>query len=261
MLFEELTLRPASGAVDVPAVTAKLDSLPYAFHDPVEGDGWHMSATPRLMELNRQQRIDRPRDFPLGIRIRVAPDHVWLAARADHDDLARGLELVQWLVRDGRWTAEVDSGPPEPVGDPRRLFPRDLPDPDSLVDDPTVSPITEGTLLAWSVERGGSARSLAVHSSGQWRYSDGDRTLRGRLAGPVRDAWNQAVAAIDTDDPELPAEPDPATAATIEFATPDGHEWVELDLAAPPAAYRPLVDMASRWLAALDHAAAPPALS
>lgn len=261
MLFEELILRPASGAVDVPAVTAELDALPHVFRDPVEGDGWHMSATPRMMQLNREQRIARPRDFPLGIRIRVAPDHVWLAARADNDDLARALAFVAWLTRGGGWTAEVDGGAAAPVGDPRRLFPRDLPDPDTLVDDATVSPVTEGTLLDWSIPRGDVAHELAVHSSGQWRYTSGDRTLRGQLAAPARDAWNQAVAAIDTDDPELPAEPDPATAATIEVATAEGHEWVELDLAAPPAAYRPLVAMVSRWLAALDGAATPPALT
>jgi hypothetical protein len=261
MLFEELTLRPTSGAVDVPAVTAKLDSLPHAFHDPVAGDGWHLSATPRLMELNRQQRIDRPRDFPLGIRVRVAPDHVWLAARADNDDLARGLELVQWLVRDGWWTAEVDGGAPEPVTDPRRLFPDDLPDPGALIDDPTVSPISEGTLVTWNVEHGAAPRSLAIHSSGQWRYSAGDRTLRGRLTVPVREPWNAAVAAVDTDDPELPAEPDPATAVAIELSTPDGHEWVNLDPAAPPAAYRPLVAMISRWLTALEGATTAPTLS
>ena len=257
MLFEELTLRPASGVVDVAAVGAKLDSLAHVFRDPVEGDGWHMSATPRLMALNRQQRLDRPRDFPLGVRIRVAPDHVWLAARADNDDLARALESVQWLVRDGGWTAEVDGGAPQPVADPRRLFPGDRPDPGSLLDDSTVSPIDEGTLVTWNVEHDGKPRSLAIHSSGQWRYSAEDRTLRGQLAEQARVQWNSAVAAVDTDDPELPAEPDPATSVAIEIATREGHEWVNLDLAAPPAAYRPLVAMISRWLASLaDQSAA-----
>lgn len=262
MQFEELTLRPGSGAVDVPAVTARLDALPYAFRDPVAGDGWHLSATPQLMELNRQQRLERPRDFPLGVRVTVAPDRVWLAARTDEDGLARALELIEWLVRDGSWMVEIDGSSPEPLGDPRRLFPDDLPDPATLADDLTVSPISEGTLLAWNYEGAGEPRVLAIHSSGQWRYAAGDRTLRGTLPEPARARWNEAVAAIDTDDPALPAEPDPATAVAIELATPDGHEWVNLDPADPPADYRPLVDMISRWLAALEQpSATPPVLS
>jgi hypothetical protein len=116
--------------------------------------------------------------------------------------------------------------------------------------------------VTWNVERRGQSRSLAIHSSGQWRYSADDRTLRGRLSEPVRERWNSAVAAVDTDDPELPAEPDPATAVAIEFSTPEGHEWVNLDLTAPPAAYLPLVALASRWLAALEEKSpAPPTLS
>jgi hypothetical protein len=135
MIFEELVLRPAPGVVDVAGIGAWLDAQPYAFKDPVAGEGWHVSASPRLMAMNRARRVERPREWPLGLRVVLAPDHVWVAARADRHDLARGLQVVQRVVRDGAWTVEVDGGPARPVDDARRLFPSELPDPRTLVDD------------------------------------------------------------------------------------------------------------------------------
>jgi hypothetical protein len=134
VIFEELVLRPASGAVDVDSVRAWLDSRPFAFRDPVADAGWHLSASPALMALNRRARLERPREFPCGLRVTVAPDQVWVAARADRHDLARGLQLVQWLVGDRAWTVAIDGGRFAPVGDPARLFPSDLPDPATLID-------------------------------------------------------------------------------------------------------------------------------
>jgi hypothetical protein len=252
MLFEELTLRPNSGDVDVPAVTAWLDARPYAFHDPVAGDGWHLSGTPRQMALNRQERIDHPRNFPLGVRVTVSPDRVWLAARADNETLARALEFVQWLARDGRWTAEVDGRKAEPLGAPGRRFPDNLPAPATLDDERTLPPVSEGTLVTWNTERDREPRTFAIHSSGQVRYRADRRTLRGHLLDEARTAWNQAMAAVDADDPALSAEPDPATAVAMEIETPEGLEWVSLDTVVPPAAYQPIVAMISRWMDALD---------
>jgi len=160
---------------------------------------------------------------------------------------------VQWLVRDGGWTAEVDGGKAEPVGDPQRLFPDNLPDPATLDDERTLSPVSEGTLVTWNTERDGEPRTFAIHSSGQCRYRADRRTLRGRLSEEARAAWNQAMAAVDADDPALPAEPDPATAVAIEIETPEDLEWVNLDTVAPPAVYQPIVVMVSRWMDALDR--------
>jgi hypothetical protein len=66
-VFEELTLRPVAGAVDVATVGAWLDAQPWAFRDPVDDDGWHISETSEAMERNRPARIERPREFPLGV--------------------------------------------------------------------------------------------------------------------------------------------------------------------------------------------------
>jgi hypothetical protein len=248
MKFEDLTLRPTSGTVDVTAVTAWLSARPYAFFDPVVGDGWHLSATPALMALSRQERIDHPREFPVGVRVTVSPDHVWLSGRADRDNLARALEFVQWLVREGEWMAKRDSSASEPLGDPRRLFPEGLVDPALLDDDRTLTPVTQGTLVTWS-PASDDGSSLAVHSSGQWRYAGHGRALRGRLSDDARAAWNAAVAAAESADATLRAEPDPSSAVAVEFETPEALTTLELDPDDPPAAYRPLAALASEWIA------------
>jgi hypothetical protein len=253
MLFETLILRPQSGNVDVEPVSAWLDALPYAFRDPIEGNSWHLSATPRLMALNKQARIANPREFPLGIRVAVAPDHVFIAARADADNLARGLEFVQWLVANGRWMATVDGVDLGVIDDPCRLFPSGLPDPVSLIDDPTIPPITAGKLVTWSTESGSEQRTFVIHSSAQWRYETSKRRLQGRLSPNAIAAWNAAMEAIDPDDPELPDNPDPATAVSMDIETPEGSEWAYFDTVAPPAAYRPIVEMIARWINSLDQ--------
>lgn len=264
MMFEEMILRPISGAVDVPAVADWLDAQPYVFRDPVDGDGWHLSASPAEMARNRQERLDHPRRFPLGVRVRVAPDHVWLAARADRDVLARALAFVQWLTRAGGWTAEVDGprvgypsgGELVNVGDARQLFPPNLPESEMLDDNRAVPPVLEGKLVRWNVGRD-RAWTFAIHSSGVWRYYAGGSTLRGRLRDDARDAWNAALASIDTEDPELSG-PAGDTTVLIELWDSTGLEDVELDTAAPPAAYRPLIEMVTRWTTALaNHAPHP----
>jgi hypothetical protein len=253
MPFETLILRPPSGTVDVESVSAWLDALPYSFRDPIEDNSWHLLATPRLMVLSKQQRIDNPNELQLGIRVWVAFDEVYLASLADLNDLARGLEFVQWLVDDSNWTATVDGVDIGVIDDPRRLFPAELPNPQSLIDDPTVLPIIAGKLVTWSTELDGEQRTLAIHSSDRWRYETSKRTLQGRLSPNAIAAWNAAMEAIDPDDPELPDHPDPATAVSMDIDTPEGSEWAYFDTVAPPVAYRPIVEMIARWIASLDQ--------
>ena len=208
-----------------------------------------MSATPALMTWNRQSRIDHPQKFPSGMRVRVFPDHIWLGGLADRDQFARALQFVQWLAREGQWTAEVDQRRAEPLGDPRRLFPDGLADPEDLDNNRTLAPVREGTLVTWSV----SERTFAVHSSGQWRYEAGRRWLRGHLTAVALAAWNASVAAIVPDDLSTEAEPDEAKATRVEIEDPDGFESVEFDTSAPPTGLRPLGVMLERWMAWLDR--------
>ncbi len=251
MEFEELVLRPASGAVDEAAVAAWLNALPHGFHDPVAGDGWYLSATPRTAAGNRQARLDHPTRFHLGVRVLVLADRIVVGARADHDDLARALELVTWLVSGGDWTVEIDCGPPEPVGNPRRLFPESLPDPLTLVEDATVSPVTDGTLLTWTDDTH-PGREFVAHSGGTWRFASDAGGLRGEFTGTARAALNAAVAAVDSDDPELPEGDTPAP-VTLEIEALDGIEYIHLDLRSPPASCRQVVALVSGWLSALEN--------
>jgi hypothetical protein len=248
MKFEDLTLRPTSGTVDVTAVAAWLNARPYAFFDPVAGDGWHLSATPALMALSRQERIDHPREFPVGVRVTVSHDRVWLSGRADRDNLSRALEFVQWLVREGEWMAQRDSAASEPLGDPRRLFPEGLVDPALLDDDRTLTPVTQGTLVTWSPARN-DGPSLVVHSSGQWRYTGHGRVLRGRLSDDARAAWSAAVAVAENVEATLRAPLDASSAVAVEVETPEAFATLEFDPDDPPAGYQPLAALASEWIA------------
>jgi hypothetical protein len=205
------------------------------------------------MALRKQARIGSPNEFPVGILVNVAPDQIYLAAWADAGDLARGLEFVQWLVANGRWMATADGVDVGVIEDPRRLFPAGLPDPLSLIDDPTILPVISGKLVTWITELEGDVRTFVIHSSGRWRYETSRRNLQGRISQNAIAAWNAAMEAIDPDDPELPVHPDPVTAVSMDIDTPGGFEWAYFDRVAPPTAYWPIIEMVARWTGSLDR--------
>ncbi len=109
-----------------------------------------MSATSRVMKWNKQARITNPSDFPLGILVDLTVEFVYVAAKADDYDLARGLEFVRWLVGTERWLPTVDGKDIGAIDDPCQLFSADLPDPESI-DDPTIPPISKGKLVVWRI--------------------------------------------------------------------------------------------------------------
>jgi hypothetical protein len=39
----------------------------------------------------------------------------------------------------------------------------------------------------------------------------------------------------------------------MDIETPEGSEWAYFDTVAPPAAYRPIVEMIARWINSLDQ--------
>jgi hypothetical protein len=251
MEFEDLCLRPASGSVDIDAVRAWLDTQRHVLRDPRGGDRWYIAATPRR-KLALEKRTARPDAFWIGVIVYVYPDRVGIHACADKDELARVFEFVRWLVGDAAWTAAVDRVPPEPVGDPRRLFPDKLPAPDTLVDDPTVSPVMDGTLVTWNVHRDDEFRWLAIHSSGEWRYEGGGRALRGRLSERALAAFGEALQAIDLAGPGPPDELDPLTPVSIDIETRDDTDNTYLVAANPPPSYRPIASMLTRWITSLE---------
>jgi hypothetical protein len=250
MHFEDLILRPVSGSVEISAVAGWLNTRSFAFLDPVAGEGWHLAPTRTLMEFNRTDRVANRREFPLGVRVKVAPEYVWLSGRANRDDLARALEFVQWLTREGEWTATVDCRAAAPVGDPRRFFPPGLVDPALLDDECTSRPVTHGALVTWTLEHD-RGQSLVIHSSGVWSYWEPGSQLRGRLTEAAREAWNTAVAAVDLDEPVPEGGATAETAVALEIETVEDLVTIQLDVNAPPANFRPLVALASQWVDAL----------
>ena len=251
MEFEELVLRPASVPVDETAVAAWLNSRPYGFHDPVTGDGWHLSPNPRTAVRNRQARLADPTRFPSGVRVLVRADQVVIAPSADQSGLAGALELVQWLVCAGDWTVAIDWGPPEPVGNPRRLFPNSLPDPGTLDEDATLSPVTDGTLLTWTDDTHPD-REFVAHSGGAWRLAFHTRGLHGEFTAASRAALNAAVAALDSED-SVPQESATPAPVRLEVETLDGIEYIHLDPRSPPASCRQVVALVSGWLETLEN--------
>jgi hypothetical protein len=240
MRYDELTLRPPTGAIDVAAVNAWLGSQPHSFFDPVEGDGWHLSGTAQEMEKNRAERIADPTRFPSGVRVYVLPDRVVIAKWIPMAAEVHMLEFVRWLVRDGGWTVGVDQAAPEPVGDPQRLFP-DL----TGELDHTVGPLAVGVRTTWEADD----QPFIVHSSGQWRTS----RRRGELTPRALDEWNAAVATLRSlgDSLHEYVEPDGAT-GRFEIETVDEVEVAYFNAAEVPQELRPIEALIGRWLAELS---------
>ncbi len=250
MRFEDLILRPASGSVDASRVTEWLESQPHVFRDPVSGHGWHVCATARAMSRARRARLERSAERPSGVGVFVFPDRVGISVRSyDDDDLARAHQFVAWLVSDGGWTAQLDGYAPAALGDPRRLFPESLPDPASITDDPTLDPVTEGTLLTWT-EGTPPVRELAIRTRGEWRYATQRRVLLGELSEASRAAFEDAVALVDADDPSSAEEP--RRDERLEIETPEGVEWIPFDGSSPSPSCAPIATLLCAWLHGLD---------
>jgi hypothetical protein len=159
MRYDELTLRPPTGAIDVAAVNAWLGSQPHSFFDPVEGDGWHLSGTAQEMEKNRAERIADPTRFPSGVRVYVLPDRVVIAKWIPMAAEVHMLEFVRWLVRDGGWTVGVD-----------HLSPWAIHNACSLISPANL--ITQSVRLQWVCARRGR---LMTNRSSSTRAASGER--------------------------------------------------------------------------------------
>lgn len=233
VIYEELKLRPSSGAIDHDAITAWLAAKDYAFLDPIGGEVWHLSATKQEMEVSRRERIAKPDRLPDGVFVRLLPDHVSVNAYWATFAEARALELIRWLVSEGEWFVQRDQSPFEPLGDPARLFPEGTGELDC-----TVGDLTEGVRYTWEA----AGRSCIVHSSGQWRVAD----FRGQLSPSALAEWSAAVANAG----ELIeyVHPDTAT-ATFGIEDESGLERAWLDATDVPTPLRPIAALVEKWVA------------
>jgi hypothetical protein len=240
MQYDELTLRPSNGAVDVAAVSTWLGAQPYSFFDPVDGDGWHLSGNAEEMERNRNERIANAPRFPSGVRVYVESDRVVISKRIAMAAEVHMFEFVRWLVRDGAWTVGVDQAPPEPIGDVRRLFREGIGEPDF-----TVGPVTEGERATWDVDD----QTFTVHSSGQWRTA----RRRGELTPRSLEEWNAAVTTLRSLGEHLGEYVDPEEATgRFEIETADEVDVAYFDASDVPGDLRPIGALVRRWLAALS---------
>lgn len=243
MIYEELKIRPASGAIDSNAITAWLASKDYAFLDPIGGETWHLSATKSEMEYSRRQRIENPMQMPGGVFILLLPDHISVNAHRAGNAEGRALEFIQWLVSKGDWTVQRDQAPFEPIGDPARLFPEGTGEPDYLFAD-----VTEGVRHTWE----SAGRSFIVHSSGQWALVDDDGRWRGELSACGMDEWDTAVS-IASHNGELVdfVDPDIAT-GDFSIEEPKRLERAYFDAANIPDPLKPLAALVQRWAIVLS---------
>lgn len=237
MKYEELKLRPATGALDRDAITAWLAACDYAFLDPIEGRIWHLSATKQEMEDRRHERLANPARMPTGVFVQIFSDHVSVNAYWAGNAEPRALQFVRWLVSRGEWQVQRDQAPFEPVGDPARLFPDGTDEPDFLFSD-----LSEGVRHTWHV----AGSTFLVHSSRQFARQDETGTWRGELSPWAMDEWDTAVSLALPEGLHDFVEPDVATADfTIEDAT--GIERVDFDAANIPPAFGPLAALVRRW--------------
>lgn len=247
---EELTLRTAEGPCDVAAMAAWLSAQSFAFLDPVEGQVWHLSASSQTAARARQARLADHRRLPLGVEVLVFPDRVAVNVVANEYDRARALDFLAWLATQGSWTVALDRSAPEPLGDPRRLFPPGVPDPRDLDhDELLLTPVAAGRLLTWK-DNVHPGRELVAHSAGAWRVYSGERVYRGQLTEAAHAELAAALETVDSADAGmLDAE---VALATVAIEDADGLEFVAFDPGAPPASCQALSELVVPWLDALE---------
>jgi hypothetical protein len=243
MIYEELVLRPSSGVLDRDRITAWLDSRDYAFRDPLRGELWFLTAGKDDVEASRRERLAPTRHFCHEVVVLLLHDGVSVNAHMAGRAEVRALELVRWLVREGEWTVQRDQAPPEPVGDPARLFPADI-----EVRDHTALEVTEGVRYEWETP----GCSFVVHSSGQFRIADDRSAWRGFLTTAGLAAWNEALPPARPDDVVEHASPETAT-GRFDVETTEGRGTTFFDADDIPDELRRLASLVARWLDELSR--------
>ena len=249
MHYENLKLRPSSGSIDRDAITTWLAAKDYAFSDPQGNDTWHLSATTRDAEENRQKLVANPTLLQHStVIVFLHPDWVGVNAYRVHRAEFRALEFIRWLVSTGGWEVRVVQSAWEPIGDPARLFSEGIDDkPDHTTDD-----LTEGVRYTWRANE----RIFVVHSSGQWRtwLRDVAETSRlvdashGELSPSALTEWQTAVRSAG----ELIeyVEGNDAT-GSLEVEDDEGIEKAWFDATAIPDPLKPIASLIERWLGEL----------
>ncbi|QRK08226.1 hypothetical protein JQX13_51285 [Archangium violaceum] len=236
MKFESAWLTRTDAPLDVSAIEAHLESLPWAWRDPVNGKEFFLADRVRSARDAREWRIAHPTEFPVhGVLVAVYPDGVRIDQRGYADSMARARDFLTWLLRTGRWRARTELMPERPLTSVAGLYPEPLPSAAELVDDPHLSPVLEGALTRWTV----GGRTLSVHSSGAVRLQlPGGGVVDAQLSPGALEDWNR-VADLDPED--LDSNPaDTATTVALDRETPEGEKVAWFDKGRVPEQVAPL---------------------
>lgn len=242
MAFESAMFRPVEGSYDADAVRAHLDALPYAFVDPVEGRKYHLSGSIAEAQAHRRARLADPSRFPYGVLVELQPEGVLIDQAPLRDALARGRQLVQWLYARGHWRVQTEHG--DLGADPslERLYPEELPDPDTLDSDPFTSPPPSGVLWSW---RDGDSE-LLLHDSGALRLEGAAERRQGKLSPEALARWEALADGVDPDAIDGDAQ-DPEQTASLSRETPEEEASLYYDRQRVPAEVQPLIEALQSW--------------
>lgn len=256
MDYESLKLRPSSGTINLDAITAWLADKEYAFVDPIGGTTWHLSATRKEKEGNRQKYLANPMvPMPPGVQVHLFSHFIGMTPNGAPRAEGKAIEFLRWLIGDGDWEVQLDQGSWQPIGDPSRLFPKAIEATDETDEvDHTIDDLTEGVRHTWSVAQ----RSFIVHSTGQWRTELRDaretwsvlELWRGELSASAMAEWNAAVATAG--ELIMYVDADVAT-GSFELEDDDGIEKAWFDASDIPAPLTPLDSLVKRWVGELAH--------
>jgi hypothetical protein len=256
MRYEELSLRPVTGAIDHQAITAWLAAQEHAFLHQWEFPIWHLCWDAEdVADAQELFRRELPR-FGYGSMVILFPDYVSVQAMFAGRCEVRALEFIRWLVRDREWLVKLDwSERFDPLGDPARLFPVDIEVPRHTV----VDDVTEGVRHEWTA---GDQR-LVVHSSGQFRASvDNRRGWHGYLTEAALKEWQATVVALPTSESSVVVYSDSEDpTGRYGIVTPEDFETAYFDVEQTPELLRPIAALVDRWLDELsrwDHASPSP---
>jgi hypothetical protein len=246
--FESAWLTRTDGPVDVAAIEEHLESLPWAWRDPVNGKQFFLAGRVRDARGARDKRLAHPTEYPTdGVLVAVLPDGVRIDQRGHPESMARARDFLAWLLRTGRWRARTELAPEKALTSAEGLYPGPLPSADDLADDPHQSPVAEGALTRWTVGK----RTLSVHSGGAVRLQlPGGGVVDARLAPAELEAWNRA-ADLDPEDLDFDA-PEATTSVALDRETPEGDKSAWFDKARVPEQVFPLAQLVTKLWSTLE---------
>ena len=250
MTFEEARFRSTQEPIRYDEIVAHLSGLSWVFLDPVTKKIWHMSSSKAMADQRKSERLVRTDEFGTGILIEIRENEIILSQKAGKPALSQAKQFVQWLMKQYKLRVVVDFAPPVDLVAIDQLY-RNIPNPDFYTLDGSVD---WGTRVEWwkGNDETGGTHVLAIHTSGQLKYTFNDITIRGCLNKEALNDWCKAFEAIDEDE-ELDDIAPIEYHMTLFITDSDDDYSIDLDSREIPPSFQDLGKMMMGWIERLSE--------